>query len=258
MANTLAFKDCQSSRTSSEDAASAAGDKAFLLSEEKMKQFQGPKRRCMSWRNVFFVLNVLFLIAGLTVWAHLVNFSRSLQCNGSKADNFEPDLVYDTPVTFRPYKALSGEPSNETNALWESFLPNGQGMVEIRNEDTANLPPSKPAPHKPETHKLYGVSMFHQLHCVSYLRLAYWPDLLDEKPEDIVSHRDHCLDYIRQAIMCAGDVTFEPLDEAGVHGMGTTHRCRNFERIFSWTYERRSAREDEGITAGHKKHIHVE
>lgn len=56
----------------------------------------------------------------------------------------------------------------------------------------------------------------------SYLRLAYWPDLLDEKPEDIVSHRDHCLDYIRQAIMCAGDVTFEPLDEAGVHGMGVS------------------------------------
>lgn len=73
--------------------------------------------------------------------------------------------------------------------------------------------------------------------------------------EEIVFHRDHCLDYIRQGIMCAGDTTFEPLTSVGINGMGATHRCRNFEGIFSWAYEHRSDRvRGSGYTGGKVTH----
>ena len=57
-------------------------------------------------------------------------------------------------------------------------------------------------------------------------------------------HRDHCLDYIRQAIMCHGDATFETINEHGVlDGMGGTHQCRDFDLMFSWAYEHRANKE---------------
>jgi hypothetical protein len=83
--------------------------------------------------------------------------------------------------------------------------------------------------------------MFHQLHCLNFLRFAYEPStVVDMAPDEVAYHRDHCLDYIRQALMCAGDSTFEPLHKAGINGMGAVHRCRNFERMFTWAYEHRS------------------
>lgn len=73
--------------------------------------------------------------------------------------------------------------------------------------------------------------------------------------EEITFHRDHCLDYIRQAIMCAGDTTFEPLTNVGINGMGATHQCRNFEQIFSWAYEHRSDKaHGSGYTGGKVTH----
>ena len=57
---------------------------------------------------------------------------------------------------------------------------------------------------------------------------------------EVVLHRDHCLDYIRQALMCHADATFEPLTQAGINGLGAVHQCRDFEKVFSWAYEHRS------------------
>lgn len=119
--------------------------------------------------------------------------------------------------------------------------PPGDGIVELPNEFTTHLPVSLPSPHNPSTHKVYGVSMFHQLHCLNFLRFAYYPEAIEDMaPWDIAAHRDHCLDFIRQAIMCNGDSTFEPLTAVGINGMGAIHQCRNFERIFSWAYDHRS------------------
>jgi hypothetical protein len=80
------------------------------------------------------------------------------------------------------------------------------------------------------------------------LRLAYFKDAIKElTPEEIPVHRDHCLNYIRQAIMCNGDATFESVNHQGVlDGMGATHQCRDFNLIFSWAYEHRQIKNDAG------------
>lgn len=98
--------------------------------------------------------------------------------------------------------------------------------------------------------QLYDVSMYHQLHCLSQIReymflLKYAVDdnctkvqevkhnLLDSREH----HIEHCLDYIRQAIMCAGDMTLEwPREEDdgrrdAVDGWGVEHRCVDPVRI---------------------------
>lgn len=58
-------------------------------------------------------------------------------------------------------------------------------------------------------------------------------------------HRDHCMDEIRQLIMCTGDTT--PIryvwnEEKGkIFGIAqTTHYCRNYKKLYQWGLENRA------------------
>lgn len=63
-------------------------------------------------------------------------------------------------------------------------------------------------------------------------------------------HVLHCFDFIRQALMCYGDMTLEPwvdydgvtLYSRGSSGWGTTHKCRNFEELKGWVEEQEGYR----------------
>lgn len=63
--------------------------------------------------------------------------------------------------------------------------------------------------------------------------------LLDEKtPWDLkVHHMRHCIDLIRQALMCNADTTYEIVDEKvnGVHGFRVEHQCKNWKQLVDWT-----------------------
>jgi len=203
-------------------------------------------RRFFNWRNMSVLISVLLLIAGVSVWAHVVVLLRNFHCDiAPKEDRFEPDLLFSRRLTFQPHKYYGGKPSNTTNEMWRRLIPPGDGIVALPRKYTKNLPPSRPAPHDPDS-DVYGVSMFHQLHCLNFLRYAYYPETVTTMPQkEVAIHRDHCLDYIRQAIMCHGDATFETLNEQGVlDGMGATHQCRDFDTMFTWAYERRSDRKN--------------
>ena len=55
-------------------------------------------------------------------------------------------------------------------------------------------------------------------------------------------HIAHCFDYIRQGIMCAGDVTLEGNNSVRHPGVdipwGTAHRCANWDAIQEWADDR--------------------
>ena len=53
------------------------------------------------------------------------------------------------------------------------------------------------------------------------------------------SHVRHCIDLLRQSLMCQPDLTVEYKDElaGGVHGFGTRHMCSNWEKLLKWTQE---------------------
>ncbi|KAJ5971429.1 uncharacterized protein N7479_001347 [Penicillium vulpinum] len=140
--------------------------------------------------------------------------------------------------------------------MWKRLSPPGDGIIELPIAAAKNLPESLPAPNNPETALVYGVSVFHQLHCLNFLRFAYYPSSLqDMDAEEVVFHRDHCLDYIRQALMCHADPTFEPMTQVGINGMGATHQCRDFDKIFAWAYEHRSNKVyGSGYTGGKLTH----
>ncbi|EKG22581.1 hypothetical protein MPH_00049 [Macrophomina phaseolina MS6] len=263
------LKSQQNRASSEEELASTSSameeDNRFLLDEKR--GFKPARRSCrwLNWKMAAVAFNLLFFVGGISVWGHVLVLLKSLRCDTQpETDHFEPDLLYSSRVTFQPHSYMGGAPSNATDEMWQRLSPPGDGIVEVPNEFTANLPASLAAPNNPDSHKVYGVSMFHQLHCLNFLRFAYYPEAVtDMSPDEVVFHRDHCLDYIRQAIMCAGDTTFEPLTQVGINGMGATHQCRDFDRLFSWAYEHRSDKEHGSgykggkvtHTPGHRNHF---
>ena len=50
-------------------------------------------------------------------------------------------------------------------------------------------------------------------------------------------HVRHCIDLLRQSLMCGADITVEIKDEAagGVHGFGVEHRCIDWDQPVDWT-----------------------
>ena len=99
-----------------------------------------------------------------------------------------------------------------------------------------------------------GVAVFHQLHCLvnraarlynsalilfqDSLRRGYYAAMNGSKPNDLVdtAHMRHCIDYLRQSLLCAADTNMEPLDTrlGGVTGWGP-RKCRDIVAIKDWT-----------------------
>ncbi len=97
--------------------------------------------------------------------------------------------------------------------------------------------------------------MTHQLHCLHTILNAYntmsitLDSGLKSNPIQKPWHVNHCFDYIRQGIMCAGDVALEgaattfPLgpngqDQGGSDGWDAKHVCKDYTQIFEYLEEK--------------------
>ncbi|TDZ14575.1 Cyclochlorotine biosynthesis protein O [Colletotrichum orbiculare MAFF 240422] len=97
-----------------------------------------------------------------------------------------------------------------------------------------------------------GLEMFHTLHCLDYIRTTFWPEKYfasavqgDQKANNHMKfHRDHCLEALRQYVMCHGDLS--PIPSVYYKGLGrnynnlldVSHTCRNFDMIRDWQMAR--------------------
>jgi hypothetical protein len=136
----------------------------------------------------------------------------------------------------RIYSDLS--PAADKN--WTRLIPPNGGFVVRKGEGGKS--------------EMAGVSMFHQLHCLSMIRMAVQdmragrqPALSHDEIEEEEKHGDgrpleehwvHCLDYLVQAVLCSADDTVEPAHEKKngglvVDGYGVTHQCRDPNKIWA-------------------------
>ncbi|KAJ5754098.1 uncharacterized protein N7511_008251 [Penicillium nucicola] len=96
------------------------------------------------------------------------------------------------------------------------------------------------------------IEVFHQLHCLNFLRKVIYADYYT-RPENMpaefmvgddlfYNHIDHCIDFLRQVLMCAGDVTPVTSNWVLTHhsphpDFNTMHKCRNFDRLLEFVEE---------------------
>ena len=79
--------------------------------------------------------------------------------------------------------------------------------------------------------RVFVVTMFHELHCLRMLNRAF-----SKLPGATVGHIKHCLNYIRQGILCQPDLTLEPGNfedrDFSVERIGGTHTCRDWTELY--------------------------
>ncbi|KAL6802685.1 hypothetical protein GGI42DRAFT_353798 [Trichoderma sp. SZMC 28013] len=162
--------------------------------------------------------------------------------------------------------AIPGDPDQP----WETIIPDGRGFIKITEPAKWNLTGGFPLEGVTPYSEQYCISMFHQLHCVATLKTAFAKllrreqksmqhaeesthdhnngtghsdDHLDHLTDP--THLDHCFDYLRQAIMCAGDMTLEKAHVVdgvildAVVGWDVEHQCRDWRTMFDFAVEHR-------------------
>ena len=98
-----------------------------------------------------------------------------------------------------------------------------------------DLPPSARWPWD-ETRGRYFVRAFHEIHCLKYLR-RYVTDFQRGLPETLNGiHAQHCLDTLRQSVMCRADDTLMPTSDDTSFAIGDHEviMCRDFDALSKW------------------------
>ncbi|PMD15654.1 hypothetical protein NA56DRAFT_732730 [Hyaloscypha hepaticicola] len=125
-------------------------------------------------------------------------------------------------------------------------------FIWVENPIQKGLQPSWP---EGASRQMYSIAGFHQLHCTYVIYFA-WNALRNNGPSvldnafpgtgghyTIGGHFGHCLEIIRNALMCYADPTLEPtldmdgetISEIGLaSGWGTLHTCKNYEKLVTW------------------------
>lgn len=100
-------------------------------------------------------------------------------------------------------------------------------------EEWAQLVPNGGIIHLPGDSQTYTISMFHQLRCLDILRTAVVnANTNDTKPDRLTRH---CLNYIRQMILCRSDLFLENVrDPHGPHAVDLTsvRMCKDWRKVY--------------------------
>ncbi|OJJ42237.1 hypothetical protein ASPZODRAFT_155448 [Penicilliopsis zonata CBS 506.65] len=105
-----------------------------------------------------------------------------------------------------------------------------------------------PIPEYPDEY-IVELDVFHQLHCLNLVRLKAWTAENPEYGDNGVNphlqkmdHIDHCIDTMRQSLMCSADISpivwnWDPASQSAKGRASTLHTCRDFEAIRQWAIE---------------------
>ncbi|KAH7412779.1 hypothetical protein BKA64DRAFT_770533 [Cadophora sp. MPI-SDFR-AT-0126] len=218
--------------------------------DEKYSQPSKPRER-KHVRPLTITVGGLSILLLIALVASTVLMERS-----SKWKSPVPDIPRES-ILFGNYSDYSAAPTIENNVMWMDLLGPGMGFVSIKNPSQYGLPNGVSNPHMPPTVQNYGVSMYHQLHCLMMIRTLYWQALRGDRNlkmvendglEEEMGHVNHCFDYIRQGIMCAGDMSIEAAADEGngegphISGIGMRHDCKSWEASRTWMDENLPAR----------------
>ncbi|KAH8892808.1 hypothetical protein GQ53DRAFT_860979 [Thozetella sp. PMI_491] len=121
---------------------------------------------------------------------------------------------------------------------WVELSSDARGYVQIKDPKSFGLGEPYTVSVGPHTDGPgYMVSVFHQLHCLSYIITHFQTGFAGlNLTEEVAHHSTHCFDYLRQSIMCAADTSLEGLTEAGP-GWGSKHVCADYDALLAWANE---------------------
>ncbi|PYH43483.1 uncharacterized protein BP01DRAFT_300688, partial [Aspergillus saccharolyticus JOP 1030-1] len=145
-------------------------------------------------------------------------------------------LAFDVPTRYTLSTDYTSDNHTRADRMWDSLSLDS--MVIAPTIDWARemgLPDSWDFPWDPKR-KIYFVKVYHQLHCLKNIRRAF-KQLLSNKDHPLpIGHVEHCLDTLRQDLMCHADDTPMPsLQLVNGAGEGQIRQCKDFDKLVAWT-----------------------
>ncbi|KAG6004545.1 hypothetical protein E4U43_000717 [Claviceps pusilla] len=98
--------------------------------------------------------------------------------------------------------------------------------------------------HQGQERFMAQLELNHQIHCLHELRMATHFDYYHDKdPRQMHGHLDHCIETIREALMCnsgTGIVLFHWIagDDKPYPDYNTYHQCRDPFEVLNWAVDR--------------------
>ncbi|TGO30050.1 hypothetical protein BPAE_0008g00420 [Botrytis paeoniae] len=226
--------------------------------------------QCFLACNVAILLLNVSLITVLMSWALTKNALRATDCmlppsrslyvcfrfkvpdtDFSSAPNEK--LLQRQQRTFTLSSAWSGAPSNETDQAWKNLVEDDMGAFSISGKLFQQVNPSLETgvrvPYEPEDKYVATFDVVHKLHCLNLIRQSFYPDRYPDyqgfhghTSMEVQAHREHCIEQIRQSLMCSGDLSILTYNWVKGERMPkpnfkTVHTCQNWDHVVGWARE---------------------
>ncbi|KAF2999918.1 hypothetical protein E8E13_008880 [Curvularia kusanoi] len=183
-----------------------------------------------------FVAFMSLLLLSLSANVLLVMDNAKLRIsNRSAGKTLYSGLSFDTPVAYEPISPFWNPniSTEEMDAAWDAIDTSPMAVaLHDKYASKIGLPPSGRFPWDTER-SIYYLKGIHDLHCVKYIRKAITVKHNGGNQTFDFHHINHCLNGLRQDIMCAADDT--PMPALAEHiGAGQVRKCRDWSRMTEW------------------------
>ncbi|RCI10835.1 hypothetical protein L249_5245 [Ophiocordyceps polyrhachis-furcata BCC 54312] len=134
----------------------------------------------------------------------------------------------------------TGEPREETESSWNRLFRHYN--LRFTAEEMRRM--NRSALELGNGGGFYGqLSAYHHLHCLKMLRRVVWHDRYNVSVVEMRDHADHCIEDIRQSLMCHADlsvVTFDwlPRRRKPWPNFHVEQTCVDWHRLDGWAAER--------------------
>ncbi|KAG6038305.1 hypothetical protein E4U41_004355 [Claviceps citrina] len=191
---------------------------------------------------------VVFACAVFVAAKYLARSARGCECGLSTTESLLGNVAWQEKVLEQDDRFVTTDPGEidgrNTTQIWDDIYPSawiavpdpsrvgfGGGVNMRRHGEDPSAWDAKA--------EGFSVAVMHQVHCVAVIKhsfMVYREDKTCRRDVD-AEHIDHCVEYLRQAIMCHGDMTLErPSSQTypqGTTGWGNVHRCRDWDQLVS-------------------------
>ncbi|KAF1946910.1 hypothetical protein EJ02DRAFT_499741 [Clathrospora elynae] len=183
-----------------------------------------------------FVIYLSILLLSLSANILLVMDNAKLRIARHTNEHKFSGLKFDTAI---PYHAMTeywnpNASDSDMEAAWDAIDTNAMAVaLDDAFAESVGLPPSTQFPWDTER-SIYYVKGIHDLHCLKLIRKAI---VSKHNGNDLIfslNHIYHCLDGIRQDIMCTADDTPMPAPIAHQAGDGQIRQCRDWDKLVAW------------------------
>ncbi|KAI9704619.1 MAG: hypothetical protein M1820_005532 [Bogoriella megaspora] len=132
--------------------------------------------------------------------------------------------------------------SPEADSYWSSITKGANnGLVSLPMDITLTQGLEHSGLNTTPGQGVFQIDAFHQLHCVARVRemLLSFPSLLKLNPnlseqDRYYAHTLHCVDYLRQSVMCNADLTLVSTGKDLEFDHGPPRQCRDWDAVVEW------------------------